>query len=86
MEDIPFNIWLETYGKRIDNLVYDLEKYRLNGSYGGNLNLGEIISLFKGAKLEITNLSIKLIELKEKEVEKDTMLKLTMNANKENQE
>jgi len=82
MKDIPFIIWLETYGKRVDKLIYDLEKYRLNGSYGGNLNLGEIISLFRGAKSEITNLSIKLIELKEIEVEKDTMLKLMMDDEK----
>lgn len=83
MEDISLNIWLETYGRRIDKLVYELEKYRLNGSYGGNLNLGEIISLFKGAKLEITNLGIKLIKLKEIEIEKDTMLKLMMDGGKE---
>jgi hypothetical protein len=47
--------------------------------------LGEIISLFKGAKSEITNLSTRLIELKEIEIEKDTMLKLMMDADKENQ-
>ncbi len=58
------NAWLVFQGRRIDQLIYDIEKYRLSGSYGGNLNLAEIISLFKGAKTEITKLQKEIDNLK----------------------
>lgn len=60
------NVWMETQGRRVDHLLYDLEKYRMSGSYGGELNLNEIIILFKGAKHEINKLQSEIFKLKKK--------------------
>jgi len=59
------NVWLETHGRRVDYLLQEIERYRLSGSYGGNLNLEEIITLFKGTKMEITRLQNENDKLKE---------------------
>lgn len=69
MSEITLNAWLQTHGKRIDFLLIELERYRLSGSYGGSLKLGEIITLFKGAKLEIASLHNKVNKI-EKENKK----------------
>ncbi|MCK5604577.1 hypothetical protein KAR91_22000 [Candidatus Pacearchaeota archaeon] len=58
------NVWLESQGKRIDYLLHEIEKYRLSGAYGGELNLTEIVSLFKGAKIEIRKLQNEINGLK----------------------
>jgi hypothetical protein len=50
------NVWLETHGRRVEGLITELERFRLSGAYGGNLNLNEIITIFKGTKFEITRL------------------------------
>lgn len=67
MSEISLNAWLQTHGRRVDFLLIELEKYRLRGSYGGSLKLNEIISLFKGAKLEIASLHKRVYELETKE-------------------
>ncbi len=59
------NVWLETHGRRVDYLLQELERYRLAGSYGGELNLHEIITLFKGTKFEITRLQNEVESLTE---------------------
>lgn len=50
------NVWLETHGRRVEFLIQELERFRLSGAYGGNLNINEIITIFKGTKFEITRL------------------------------
>jgi len=50
------NVWLETFGRRVEHLLVVLERYRMAGSYGGELDLGEIGTLFRGAYREITKL------------------------------
>ena len=59
------NAWLVVHGRRIDTLMRECEEYRFKGSYGGNLNLGEIIFLIQGACLEIKNLTERIEQLTE---------------------
>ena len=59
------NAWVESYGRRIAALSDQLEEYRLRGSYGGDLNLAEIITLFNGAKNEILRQQTEIAALKE---------------------
>lgn len=67
------NVWLETQGKRVTNLIRDIEVYRAKGT-SGELNLGEIIALYKGAIAEITRLQKELVKSEEmiKELNKQT--------------
>jgi len=54
------NVWLETHGRRVERLLYELDKHHMAGSYGGSLNLQEIMTLFRGAKREIERLQTEL--------------------------
>jgi len=58
------NIWLQSYRNRINHTIYQMEEYRLKGSYGGNLNLQEIIQMLKGSCNEIQKLQNDYNELK----------------------
>jgi len=79
------NMWLDSYGRRVDFLMTEIERYRLSGSYGGNLDLTEILTIFKGTKTEIIRLqrvidtmkdtvSEELVRLKEELKTKDTQI------------
>ena len=57
--------WIDSYGRRIATLTDQLEEYRLRGSYGGDLNLAEIVTLFNGAKNEIMRQQTEIAALKE---------------------
>lgn len=59
------NDWLHSQLKRVEDLIYQCEDYRLRGSYGGELNLGEIIFVMKSACNEIGKLQIEFDKLKE---------------------
>jgi len=50
------NAWLETHGRRVLALSRELEVYKAKGSYGGEINLGSIVTLFNSAIAEITRL------------------------------
>lgn len=50
------NAWLGTHGRRVLSLSRELEVYQAKGSYGGEINLGSIITLFNSAITEITRL------------------------------
>ena len=52
------NLWLMTYSKKLENSLNMLEEYHMKGSYGGNLNLVEIMTLLSTAKNEIIRLQI----------------------------
>jgi len=55
--------WLILNCERISKLLRELETYELKGSYGGNINLKEVIRIIKGAKEEIEILSRKVERL-----------------------
>lgn len=59
------NDYLSAFGDRINQLIIHLEAYRLKGSYGGELNLAEIISLIKGSRFEIEKLQARVDELEQ---------------------
>lgn len=59
------NDWLHIQLKRAENLIYQCEDYRLKGSYGGELNLAEVIFIIKGSINEIGRLQMEFDKLKE---------------------
>ena len=69
------NVFLNTFGKRIEKLMFDLETYRLKGSYGGNINLAEAIGMYKACLKEINDLQkqnnelVKALDHKESEID-----------------
>ena len=60
------NVWLNSFGRRISNLLTHIEEQRLKGGYGGSLNLNEVITLFKGAQNEIVRQDTEIKSLNEK--------------------
>ena len=58
------NVWLEAYRNRINYTLRQMEEYHLKGSYGGNLNLKEIIQMLRGACTEIAKLQKEIDEIK----------------------
>lgn len=58
--------WMALNSQRIDNLLRECEIYDLKGSYGGEINLREIIRIIKGSKEEINILSRKVENLEVK--------------------
>ena len=72
------NLFLNTFGKQINNLIYELETVRLKGGYGGNgqqLDLGRSIALYKACIKEIESLHkqktelVKALDHKESEID-----------------
>ena len=59
------NNWLNIQLRRAENLIYQCEDYRLKGSYGGELNLAEIVFILKGSLNEIQRLQKEFDKLKE---------------------
>lgn len=55
--------WLILNSNRISKLLRELEIYDLKGSYGGEVNLKEVIRIIKGSKEEIEILSRKVEKL-----------------------
>jgi hypothetical protein len=62
--------WLVLNQRRIEQLIRDCEIYELKGSYGGSINLKEVIRVIIGAREEINVLS-RRIEKLELELEKE---------------
>jgi len=66
--------WLILNYERISKLLRELEIYHLKGSYGGNVDLKEVIRIIRGSKEEIDILSRKVERLEiqfEEEKNKD---------------
>jgi len=61
---MSLNKFLNAYNSRIINILRECEEYRFKGSYGGSLNLGEIINIMNGLKKELQNLTEENHELK----------------------
>jgi len=59
----PRNIWFQSNKRKIEALKRQLIEYNYAGSYGGNLDLMQIIQTIDGAILEIVKMDKKLIEL-----------------------
>lgn len=55
--------WMALNSQRFDKLIRDCEVYDLKGSYGGELDLREVIRIVKGAREEINILSRKVEKL-----------------------
>ena len=65
------NQWLKDYGKRIENMNYTLNECIMRGSSdGGNLNLEEVLQLFRGSIAEIKALQLQVETLKESLIKK----------------
>ena len=60
------NIWLLTFGKRIDAIIREVQEYHMQGGYGGKMNLPEIVKMFKSATTEIQKVNNKLTEAENK--------------------
>jgi len=73
-KEIPLSAWMEAHGRRVDQIVYQLEKFRLSGEYSGGLNVIEIITYLKSCKMEIASLHNQLVALKENGELKDVKL------------
>jgi len=71
---INSNVWLARQGRRVDAIVRQMEVYRAKGSYGGDLNLDEIITMFNGAKAEIDRLQKELEASEARVKELDTQI------------
>lgn len=50
------SVYLNSYGDRINQIVHDVERYHLQGGYGGSLNLPEISAILRGQVKEIERL------------------------------
>jgi len=59
------NSWLKSYGKRLEQINYMMEESILRGSFDTELNLNEILSLFRGSIGEIKSLQNQVDVLKE---------------------
>ncbi len=59
------NNWLKDYGKRLEQLNYTLEQSIQRGSFDTELNLKEVMSLFRGSVNEIKSLQSQVDVLKE---------------------
>lgn len=57
------NAWLYSHGRRVGHLVRQLEEHRLKGTGGGEINFGELITLFRGVVAEIERLQKEQDEL-----------------------
>ena len=53
---ITNNAYLLTNKRKIDNIIYHCESYRASGSYGGQLNLFDIIYTLKALVQEVEKL------------------------------
>jgi hypothetical protein len=60
IKKINTNPFLSVNKRKIDNLIYQCEEYRASGSYGGRLNLFDIIYTMKSLVQEIETLQDKL--------------------------
>jgi len=61
------NLYLQVHSKRIEKMLYDLESFKMQGGYGGSLNLAEIQMIIRGLcneiakqRSEINDLQLKL--------------------------
>jgi len=68
MNRLPTSNWLVLNTQKIKNLLRQLEIYDFSGSYGGDINLREVIRIIKGAQEEINILS-RRVEKLESELE-----------------
>lgn len=73
--------WLILNSNRISKLLRELEIYDLKGSYGGELNLKEVIRIIKGSKEEIEILSRKVEKLEINVKELGTNLEIEKEKN-----
>lgn len=60
---LPTSHWQVLNTQKIENLLRQLEIYDFSGSYGGEINLKEVIRIIKGANEEIDILSRKVERL-----------------------
>jgi len=59
------NQWLKDYGKRVEDLNYNIQECIMSGSADGKLDLEEVMELFRGTVAEIKNLQSQVDALKE---------------------
>jgi hypothetical protein len=59
------NRWIESYGRRVDHLCYVMQRLYAS-KVVKDLNLKEVITLFNGARFEITRLQRQLDEAETK--------------------
>jgi len=54
------NAWMGSFGLRVGRIMKQVQEYHMQGGYGGNLNLMEIVTMFKSATTEIQRLQNEL--------------------------
>ena len=59
------NTWLSVYSKKINAILFDLEKHAMMNTGGGLLNLRQIASFLKGALEEIRKQDVQIRNLEE---------------------
>jgi len=59
------NQWLKDYGKRVEDLNYNITECVMAGSADGKLDLEEVMELFRGTVAEIKSLQSKVDALSE---------------------
>jgi len=81
MSRIFISNWLALNSQKIDKILRECEIYDLKGSYGGELNLREVIRIIKGAKEEINILSGKVekLEIQNKDYQLNSEKKIKNN-------
>jgi hypothetical protein len=70
-EHVHKNVFLQVNQQRIEKLLYDIEIYKMQGSYGGNLNLAEIQTIIRSLSVQITNQAGMIFDLEKKLSEKN---------------
>jgi len=70
-EHVHKNVFLQVNQQRIEKLLYDIETYKMQGSYGGNLNLSEIQTIIRALSVQITNQAGMIFDLEKKLSEKN---------------
>ena len=65
------NQWLKDYGKRVEDLNYNIQECIMSGSADGKLDLEEVMELFRGTVAEIRNLQSQVDALKEALINKN---------------
>lgn len=69
------NLFLNAYGRRIDEIIHELQSVSMMSIPTGNIKLSEVANILNGSKLEIT-------KLEEKVKEKDDVINELIEENK----
>jgi hypothetical protein len=60
------NVYIQVHAKKIEKMLHDIEIYKMQGGYGGSLNLAEIQSIIRGLCNEVAKQRTEINTLQER--------------------